>query len=36
MREKKMPAEDSTIRPFKIGFPEADLTDLRRRVNATP
>ena len=35
MREKKMPAEDSTIRPFKIGFPEADLTDLRRRVNAT-
>jgi pimeloyl-ACP methyl ester carboxylesterase len=30
-----MPAEDSTVRPFKIGFSEADLTDLRRRVNAT-
>jgi pimeloyl-ACP methyl ester carboxylesterase len=30
-----MPSEDSTVRPFKIGFPEADLTDLRRRVNAT-
>jgi pimeloyl-ACP methyl ester carboxylesterase len=30
-----MPGEDSTVRPFKIGFPEADLTDLRRRVNAT-
>jgi pimeloyl-ACP methyl ester carboxylesterase len=30
-----MSAEDSNVRPFKIGFPEADLTDLRRRVNAT-
>ena len=30
-----MPAEDDTIRPFKVGFPEAELTDLRRRVNAT-
>jgi hypothetical protein len=30
-----MPAEDSTVRPFKIAFPEADLSDLRRRVNAT-
>ena len=30
-----MPAEDNAIRPFKIGFPEADLTDLRRRINAT-
>jgi pimeloyl-ACP methyl ester carboxylesterase len=30
-----MPAEDDTIRPFKIGFPEADVTDLRRRLNAT-
>jgi pimeloyl-ACP methyl ester carboxylesterase len=30
-----MPAEDSSVRPFKIAFPEADLTDLRRRVNAT-
>ena len=30
-----MPADDSTIRPFKVGFPEAELTDLRRRVTAT-
>jgi hypothetical protein len=30
-----MPAEDNTIRPFKVGFPEAELTDLRSRVNAT-
>jgi pimeloyl-ACP methyl ester carboxylesterase len=28
-------AEDATIRPFQIGFPESDLTDLRRRINAT-
>src|SRR5260370_1417250 len=30
-----MPAEDNTIRPFQVGFPEAELTELRRRVNAT-
>ena len=30
-----MPAEDNTIRPFKVGFPEAELADLRSRVNAT-
>ncbi len=30
-----MPAEDSTIRPFTVGFPETELTELRRRVNAT-
>jgi hypothetical protein len=30
-----MPADDSTIRSFKVGFPEAELTDLRRRVTAT-
>jgi pimeloyl-ACP methyl ester carboxylesterase len=30
-----MPAEDSTIHPFKISFPEAELTELRRRVAAT-
>ena len=27
--------EDDTIRPFTVGFPEPELTDLRRRVNAT-
>ena len=25
----------TTIRPFRVGFSEADLSDLRRRVNAT-
>jgi len=30
-----MPAEDSTVRPFRVDFPEAELTELRRRVNAT-
>ena len=30
-----MPADDSTIRPFTVGFPEAELTDLRLRVTAT-
>jgi pimeloyl-ACP methyl ester carboxylesterase len=30
-----MPAEDNTIREFRIGFPEAELTDLSRRVRAT-
>jgi pimeloyl-ACP methyl ester carboxylesterase len=28
-------ASDSTIRPFRIDFPEAELTELRRRINAT-
>jgi len=30
-----MPDEDNTIRPFQVGFPEAELTELRRRINAT-
>jgi pimeloyl-ACP methyl ester carboxylesterase len=30
-----MPAQDDTIRRFQVGFPEAELTELRRRVNAT-
>ena len=30
-----MPAEDNTILPFEVSFPEAELTELRRRVNAT-
>jgi len=28
-------SEKTAIRPFRVGFPEADLTELRRRVNAT-
>jgi hypothetical protein len=27
--------DKTAIRPFRIGFSDADLTDLRRRVNAT-
>ena len=30
-----MATPDDTIRPFTVGFPEADLADLRRRINAT-
>jgi pimeloyl-ACP methyl ester carboxylesterase len=30
-----MPVQDSAIRPFKVGFPEAELAELRRRVSAT-
>src|ERR1700744_2645775 len=30
-----MPAHDTTIRPFRVGFPETELTELRRRVGAT-
>jgi hypothetical protein len=30
-----MPGEDSTVRAFRVGFPEAELTELRRRVSAT-
>ncbi|MFC4056661.1 epoxide hydrolase family protein [Actinomadura syzygii] len=30
-----MAAEESAVRPFQVGFPEAELADLRRRVNAT-
>jgi len=30
-----MPAEDSTVRTFQPSFPEAYLTELRRRVGAT-
>ncbi|HET6193483.1 MAG TPA: epoxide hydrolase [Trebonia sp.] len=30
-----MPAEDNAIRPFRVSFPETELTELRRRVAAT-
>jgi len=30
-----MPAEDNSIHPFQAGFPEAELTELRRRIAAT-
>ena len=28
-------SDKTAIRPFEVGFPEAELSDLRRRVNAT-
>ena len=28
-------SDKTAIRPFQVGFPEAELTELRRRVNAT-
>jgi pimeloyl-ACP methyl ester carboxylesterase len=33
--ETKMTVDDDAIRPFQVSFPEAELTELRRRVNAT-
>ncbi|MGC2089138.1 MAG: epoxide hydrolase family protein [Candidatus Acidiferrales bacterium] len=34
-RSSEQPAGNTAIRPFHSNFPEAELTDLRRRVNAT-
>jgi hypothetical protein len=28
-------SDKTAIRPFRVGFPEAELSELRRRVNAT-
>jgi hypothetical protein len=28
-------SDKTAIRPFHVGFPEAELTELHRRVNAT-
>jgi pimeloyl-ACP methyl ester carboxylesterase len=30
-----MPFEDSAVRPFRVDVPEAELTELRRRINET-
>jgi pimeloyl-ACP methyl ester carboxylesterase len=30
-----LPGDKSALRPFHVNVPEADLTDLRRRINAT-
>ncbi len=30
-----MPAADNSIRPFQVSFPDEELSELRRRVNAT-
>jgi pimeloyl-ACP methyl ester carboxylesterase len=29
------PSKEPAIRPFEVGFPEVELTELRRRINAT-
>ena len=29
------PADKSAVRPFKVSFPEAELSDLRRRIHAS-
>jgi hypothetical protein len=31
----KQAGDKNAIRPFHVNFPEADLTELRRRINAT-
>jgi pimeloyl-ACP methyl ester carboxylesterase len=31
----KLPADENAIAPFHVNFPEAELTELRRRINAT-
>jgi hypothetical protein len=28
-------SDNTAIRPFQVGFPDAELTELRRRINAT-
>jgi hypothetical protein len=34
-QSNKQPADKNAIRPFHVNVPEADLTELRRRINAT-
>ena len=34
-RSSEQAADKSAVRPFHVNFPEAELADLRRRVNAT-
>src|SRR5262245_41491545 len=31
----KVAADSGVIRPFRVNFPEGDLAELRRRINAT-
>jgi pimeloyl-ACP methyl ester carboxylesterase len=35
MKSSEPAADGTAIRPFHVNFPEAELTDLRRRINAT-
>ena len=34
-RHSEQTADDKAIRPFRMSFPETELTELRRRINAT-
>ena len=34
-QNSKQAADKNTIRPFHVNVPETDLTELRRRINAT-
>jgi hypothetical protein len=34
-RGSKQADDKNAIRPFHVNFPETDLTDLHRRINAT-
>ena len=34
-RGSEQPADQTPIRPFQVNVPEAELTDLRRRINST-
>jgi hypothetical protein len=32
---EQTPSDDTAVRPFQVSFPEAELAELRRRINAT-
>ena len=34
-RSVQQAADKTTVRPFRVNVPEAELTELRRRINAT-
>ena len=34
-RDSKQAADEHAIRPFRMTFPDAELTELRRRIKAT-
>ena len=34
-RASDQTTDNTTIRPFHVNFPESELTDLRKRINAT-
>src|SRR6185369_729742 len=35
MNAMKMSADKNAIRPFQVNFPEAEIAEMRRRINAT-